>query len=290
MAYSLSLDDLAASVKRVAGDQLGAAADGLEDPEDPVEAVHDARKRLKKTRSLLRLARPAMRADAFRAYNHELRDQGRALSGARDADVMVETVDALAEHNTRRVKRAHFMAVRARFVADAAGELPEHRVPELADGADRWPLGGISSETLAEALTTTYKRGRKAASKPPTTENLHEWRKRAKDLWYHARLLEEAWPRVFKAQAKEAHALADLLGDDHDLAMLAAQLDAGNAAHVALDEATLCELITRDRAGLQARAWGIGHRLYGEPAKAYRRRLTGYLRSLEREVRAGTAA
>src|SRR3954468_3779501 len=142
MTYSLSLDDLAASVKRVAGDQLGAAAEGLEQPDDPVEAVHDARKRLKKTRALLRLARPAMRADAFRAYNRELRDQGRALSGARDADVLVETVDALAEHNTRRVKRAHFMAVRGLFVSGAAGELPEHRVDELARGVGRWPLGG----------------------------------------------------------------------------------------------------------------------------------------------------
>src|SRR4051794_15544839 len=174
MAYKLSLDDLAASVKRVAGDQLGTAAQGLDDPDDPVEAVHDARKRLKKTRALLRIARPAMRPDAFRAYNRELRDQGRALSGARDADVMVETVDALAEHNTRRVKRAHFMAVRGRFVAAAGTALPEHRVSALAGRVDRWPLGGISSETLAEAVTTTYRRGRKAAARPATDENLHE--------------------------------------------------------------------------------------------------------------------
>ena len=81
MAYRLSLDDLAASVKRVAGEQLGTAAGGLERPDDPVEAVHDARKRMKKTRALLRLARPAMRPDAFQARNRELRDQGRALSG-----------------------------------------------------------------------------------------------------------------------------------------------------------------------------------------------------------------
>src|SRR3954468_16498217 len=142
MAYRLTLDGIPDPLRRVARQQLDAAADGLDRPDDPVEAVHDARKRLKKTRALLRLARPAMRADAFRAYQRELRDQGRALSGARDADVMVETVDALAEHNTRRVKRAHFMAVRGRFVAGAAGELPEHRVDELARGVGRWPLGG----------------------------------------------------------------------------------------------------------------------------------------------------
>jgi CHAD domain-containing protein len=265
MAYRLSLDDLAASVRRVAGDQLGTAADGLEDPGDPVEAVHDARKRLKKSRALLRLARPAMRADAFRAYNRELRDQGRALSGARDADVMVETVDALAAHNTRRVKRAHFMAVRGRFVTGTDGALPEHRVPQLADGVDRWPLGGISSDTLVEAIETTYRRGRKAAAKPATTENLHEWRKRVKDLWYQARLLGN------KRLAKDAKALSKPLGDDHDLAVLSAELPPGDP---------LQPLIADRRAELQTQARKLGERLYEDSPKAFRKRVRRRLRAV----------
>jgi CHAD domain-containing protein len=265
MTYSLSLDDLAGSVRRVARDQLGTAAEGLEDPADPVEAVHDARKRLKKTRALLRLARPAMRADAFRAYNRELRDQGRALSGARDADVMVQTVDALAEHNSRRVKRAHLMAVRGRFAARAAGELPEHRVPALAREVDRWPLGGISSETLVEAVTTTYRRGRKAAAKPATTENLHEWRKRVKDLWYQARLL------GIKRLANEAKALSKPLGDDHDLAVLSAELTPDDP---------LQPLIAERRAGLQKQARRLGERVYEVPPKAFRRRVRKRLRAV----------
>jgi CHAD domain-containing protein len=265
MAYRLSPDDLAASVKRVAREQLGGAADGLEAPDDPVEAVHDARKRLKKTRALLRLARPAMRADAFRAYNRELRDQGRALSDARDAEVLVETVDALAEHNARRVKRAHFAAVRGRFVAGTAAGVPEHRVPELADGVDRWPLGGISSETVLEALTTTYRRGRKAAAKPATTENLHEWRKRVKDLWYQARLL------GIKRLAKDAKALSKPLGDDHDLAVLAAELPPGDP---------LQPLIAERRAALQKRARKLGARLYEDSPKAFRKRVRKRLRAV----------
>jgi CHAD domain-containing protein len=265
MAYKLSLDDLAASVRRVAHEQLGTAATGLEEPDDPVEAVHDARKRLKKTRSLLRIARPAMRRDAFRAYSRELRDQGRALSGTRDADVMVETVDALAEHNTRRVKRAHFMAVRGRFVAGAAGELPDHRVDMLAGGVERWPLGGISADTLVEALTTTYRRGRKAAAKPPTTENLHEWRKRVKDLWYQARLLS------IKRLARDAKALSKLLGDDHDLATLSAELPEADP---------LQPLIADRRAELQKQARKRGERLYEDPPKAFRKRVRKRLRAV----------
>ena len=46
----------------------------------------------------------------------------------------------------------------------------------------------------AEALTRTYVRGRddfKTVLEDPTSENLHEWRKRVKDLWYQEQLLEE---------------------------------------------------------------------------------------------------
>jgi hypothetical protein len=263
MAYRLSTDDLAASFRRVAQEQLGAAADGLEDPDDPVEAVHDARKRLKKSRALLRLARPAMRPDAFRAYNRELRDQGRALSGARDADVMVETVDALAAHNSRRVKRAHFMAVRGRFAA--SGGLPEHRVDELVRGVEHWPLGGLSADTLVDAVTTTYKRGRKAAAKPATTENLHEWRKRVKDLWHQARLL------GIKPLARDAKALSKPLGDDHDLAVLSAELPAGDP---------LQPLIADRRAELQRRARKLGARLYEDSPKTFRKHVRRRLRAV----------
>jgi hypothetical protein len=265
MAYRLSLDDLAASVKRVAGEQLGAAAGGLEDPDDPVEAVHDARKRMKKTRSLLRLARPAMRADAFRAYNRELRDQGRALSGARDADAMVETVDALAEHNSRRIKRVHFAAVRGRFATGAEGDLPEHRVDALARGVRHWPLGDISAGTLVDALSKTYSRGRKAAAKPGTDENLHEWRKRVKDLWYQARLL------GIKRLARDATAHSKPLGDDHDLAVLSAEIPADDP---------LQALIGDRRAELQKRARKLGARLYEDPPKEFRKRVRKRLRAV----------
>ena len=265
MAYQLSLDDLAGSVKRVGREQLGGAADGLEAPDDPVEAVHDARKRLKKTRSLLRLARPAMRADAFRARNRELRDQGRALSGARDAEVLGETLDLLAEHNTRRVKRAHFMAVRGRFVTAAGGAVPEQRVDALARGVSRWPLGDISAKTLLDALTTTYRRGRKAYAKPATDENLHEWRKRVKDLWYQARLLS------LKPLARDAKKLSKLLGDDHDLAVLSAELPKSDP---------LQALISDRRAELRKQARKRGKRLYEDSPKAFRKRVRGRLRAV----------
>src|SRR5215467_12650468 len=98
MAYRLSLaEDLAGSLQAVARDQLSGAAEGLASGDDPEEAIHDARKRIKKTRSALRLARPGLPKRLYRAENAALRDTARGLSGARDADVMVETAEKLGE-------------------------------------------------------------------------------------------------------------------------------------------------------------------------------------------------
>src|SRR3954454_12297771 len=88
MSYALTFrGEIADSVRRTAREQLEAAAAQLEQgDEDPAAAVHGARKRLKKTRALVRLARPALPRASYREENRALRDRGRALSAARDAD------------------------------------------------------------------------------------------------------------------------------------------------------------------------------------------------------------
>ena len=111
-----------------------------------------------------------------------------------------------------------------------------------------------------------------------------------KELWYHARLLEEAWPRMLKAQANEAHNLSDVLGDDHDLAVLATQFDhGGHAADVALDETALRELIARDRAELRAERGASAPPLRRAP-EGLRARLMAYPRSARSHERSGQPA
>jgi CHAD domain-containing protein len=274
MAYALSLDAVGDSLRRAAREQLDAAAEGLNQPDDPVEAVHDARKRLKKTRALLRLARPAMPARTFRKRNRELRDQGRALSGARDADVLLETVDGLADRYSGRLPKARFTAARTRLARDRPEGVPEHDVPTLAARSDGWPVDAVDAATLTRALATTYERGRKAfaeADAGPTMENLHAWRKRVKDLWYQQKLLKRVWPDVMDALAGEAKALSKLLGEDHDLAVLAAELP---------DDDALAPLIEHRRAELLEQARSLGRRVYAESPKAFRKRVRSYVRAV----------
>jgi CHAD domain-containing protein len=280
MSYALSFTDTPGeAVERVRREQLEAAAEGLADhAADPVEAVHDARKRIKKTRALLRLCRPAMHAEAFRRRNELLRDTARELSGTRDADVMAETVEDLAERYPGRApyKPVHdVLAAYARESRDAPTDAAD-ALRSLTDA--RWPLVALTHDHLAEALKKTYARGRDAfqtADKDPTAENLHAWRKRVKDLWYQEQLVQESWPGVMKAQAKEAKKLSKLLGEDHDLAVLDDLLRRDPELTVLSGD--LLEVIAERRRVLLKRSRALGRRVYAERPKDFARRASRYV-------------
>jgi CHAD domain-containing protein len=294
MAYRLDLsDDVPSSLRRSANEQLADAARLLRDEsaQDPVASVHGARKDLKKVRSLLRLARPGLRPRDYRRENAALRETARSLSATRDADVMVQTVDALAERFVGRLPKKAFRELRTRFVraaraarAGAGTAIPAQVIADLdaaALRAEGWSVDRCAAGTLRDGAVRAYSRGRRAmrdVEADPSAEHLHEWRKRVKDLWYHSRLLQDAWPAVLAAQGDEAHALSDLLGDDHDLAVLAEALrGGGDAASAPVDYDAVLELVAERRAELQADALRLGRRLYAEPPKAFGRRLRRYL-------------
>src|SRR5438045_3466194 len=62
---------------------------------DSATAIHELRKDLKKLRSLLRLMRSQLGRETYRRENDALRQAGRRLSGARDAEVMLQTLEEL---------------------------------------------------------------------------------------------------------------------------------------------------------------------------------------------------
>jgi CHAD domain-containing protein len=290
MSYRLDLDaPVADELRAVAVERLERAARRLreEREDDPVEAVHGARKDLKKTRALLRLARPGLPRKAYRRENRALRDLGRAMSGGRDADVMVETSEALGERFGEEHPKRQFAALRRRLAARAQDERAGADLDALAESLDaaagrfsKGPLDDCDVDALLAGEKRIYRAGRKAfaaARRDASAEQLHEWRKRVKDLWYHQRLLANAWKGPMKAHADECDALGKLLGDDHDLATLAATLTADGAAPPSVDVDALLRLIAIRRAELQAGARALGARVYAEKPKAHARRIGGYL-------------
>src|SRR5262245_54720733 len=105
MSYQLTLTEpLATELRRVAHEQLGDAVSDLRDPaRNRVDAVHDARKAVKKVRALRRLATSSLPKAARSAESQALRDAGRLLSGTRDADVMALAAQGLRDRFAGRV-------------------------------------------------------------------------------------------------------------------------------------------------------------------------------------------
>jgi hypothetical protein len=228
-------------------------------------AVHETRKALKRLRAMLRLLAGELGGEASARENTALRDVARSLSGARDAAVMLSTLDGLMRRHPRALaRRRGVLELRRRLRAEHARMERE----TLADPAARaevlgelqalrwrvaaWSLSDRDGIELIEAdLERVYRQGRKrfrhvARRRGDRMIAMHEWRKRVKDLRYAAELLERrgagdsphsgrsagsgraarSGERLRKL-ARRADALGELLGEEHDLAVFAARVRAG---------------------------------------------------------------
>jgi CHAD domain-containing protein len=292
-AYRLKESEpLPEAIARTARGRIDHAIDELRGKTDstPVEAVHEARKDMKKLRALLRLTRGELGAQAFARENACFRDAARELAGARDRDVMLETLDGLTNlpagegWELRKLIQADRERNGGGGDREAAARSAVAMLKQARGRVGEWPLERDSFGALAKGLEKTYRRGRsdcKAAMEERTVESLHEWRKRVKDLWYHHTLLRSMWPPVMEAAGDEAHELSDRLGDDHDLAVLAAWVEEKGYAGPEFFEA-----VEERRAELQAEAFALAGRVYAEKPKAFRKRMKGLWTAREERVRA----
>lgn len=293
MAFRLKSKDatVADGVRRIARGQITAAIAKLDDPQLPrADVIHEVRKHCKKVRGLLRLVAP--RFPHYARENARFRNAARMLSATRDADVLVTTYDTLEAHFGRRFDAAAFEPIRARLVAgrrqaheaDAtlAESLAEFRrtMVEAEEAVKGWRLDGNGAAALRKGIAKSLERGQralKAAHRNPNSETMHDLRKRAKDTWYQTRLLRDLWPGPMQALASDLSTLADLLGDEHDLAVFQESLarladdgDAGGANEETIH--ALSNLARERRRQLQASALALSDRVFaGEPSAEARR-------------------
>lgn len=281
MALRLRLaEPLPPQLRGCAEDQLRSAIAQLDDGGADAGGVRQARKSIKKTRAVLRLARPAMPRAELRRQSRALRDAARALAPVRDADMLGPALDALARRYAGQLPAAAFEDARAELERRAGGRVADadevaaavadgrRRLEAVLDDVPSWPVDRCDAAAAVAGCARVYGRGRKAwraARREPTGAALHEWRKHVKDLWYHERLLRDLWPDLLAAQLDEAKRLADLLGEEHDLAVLGAALD-GHAPE-------LLPLVEERRRELVAAAGDAGARVYAESPRAFADRL-----------------
>lgn len=289
MAYRLNQNETSSDgIQRIALEQIDKAIQEVENQKiDRHETVHQVRKRCKKLRGLVRLVRPCL-ADVYQKENAWYRDSSRALSDIRDAQALIECCEDLLQQFSTTFPPGTFAELHQKLIlyrdcsaatASDIDERLENFRERMKQGRARiadWPLDQGGFDLLEGGLTKTYGRGRKAmaaAYESETVEAFHEWRKRAKYHWYHARLLRNIWPQLMTAYNGEMKRLSDLLGDAHDLAVLQQTLSDSPESFGSNEMVQAFIGLARQRqVKLRNLARSLGSRIYLEkPAKHGRR-------------------
>ena len=274
-------------VVAVASEQLRRAISALENqPEGLHEAIHEARKKFKRVRSLYRLV--ALDQKQFRAAeNARLRDTARTLSVVRDATALIETVTYLENHALNDEERNALSHARAALterrdaLALAETDLPEkvssaiaacHEAITTLEKASFPASPRKAAKLLAKGWRKGLARARSSLNdchRSVHEESFHELRKAGQAYWMNLSLLRDIWPSAMRAKRAEAKALVDTLGHEHDLALLADLLDRETGLIGGGEEFShLLGAIIRQQQELRRDALAIAEHVFGEtPAR-----------------------
>lgn len=302
-------EPLGAGLRRLGVDEIDQAISGFYDGEEAFRAaVHEARKSMKRTRALLRLIRFEIGHQIYQFENAWMRDTGRLISDVRDSAVMVVAIDDMRDLFGSLLAEGTFDELRERLVVRRdrvelrAMEDPDV-VPRVVANLERarsryasWPTDpdarssygmGIRDDyrAVGPGLEATHARGRRemvVAYKAPSPEHFHLWRKRVKHLKHQMEILTPMWPEVMIGMAITLDRIADLLGQDHDLAELLQLIsNRPDLCPSPLERSLLSALAQQRRSDLQTASRILGRRIYTESPPALDRRLGAYWEAME---------
>jgi len=182
---------------------------------------------------------------------------------------MAETIDSLAPATGLS---PDLLAIRDRQVDVAAAAtislqqgdertgVARELVAAARVAANGWDLPDDAAP-IVKGLTLSYRQGRqsfRAAKRKPTDDRMHEWRKSTKNLGYHVQLLVATDRDALAALVVDLDALGDLIGQDHDLAVLIEGVRGTDEGMEA------CELARKRQHKVRKKALRLGKRIYGE--------------------------
>ena len=251
MGLGFSLDPavpMSEAVRRVASAEIDTAYAALASPPERHKGVHNSRKCLKRLRSLLVLIRPGLPEPVFDSLTERLRTIARGLAPARDAAALLDAVDKFAKAEgegeatpipalrawLQERRQAAKRSLDGSTASDAMRGLFALR-PAMANLA----VYPDDFSPIAKGLRESYRGGRKAFAQAFATgndEDFHEWRKTLQHHWRHMQLLAPCWPSELSTRVEAARALSQILGDDHDIALLRQLVSAPTMTFAAPDD------------------------------------------------------
>jgi CHAD domain-containing protein len=270
MSYHIARGENPASgLRRILHEQLERATN--EAAGHGFEAIHSVRKRIKKTRAVMRMAKCAIGREAFCAAKSDLRKAAYSFAEMREADAHLIAFDKL--RNSAGVPKSVLAETRSclarqrrRAAAGQRKRSAEGRpiLSALRDRIEDLPLARLTNKGLCATLKKTYGKGRDCLAcvrEEPTAENFHSRRKHTKNLWYQARLLRELDPGPLGEICETTDRLGDCLGELHDLASLRLHLEKIEALP-AVETKLLFALIDAREKELMAATLALGSALF----------------------------
>jgi CHAD domain-containing protein len=290
MSYRLKIKEaVPEGLKRIVQEELDSASELLAtSKESRDEAIHEARKSLKKIRGVLRLVRPEL-GEVYREENRRFRDLGRELSEVRDAVAVIEVFDSIAGNyksqvQPRVLKNVHRALLKKKREMEASTDLNRlaaKTITALRSASRRvksWPMNKDGYSAIQEGLEETYRRGRRAlaeAKTHPAPDTHHYLRKRVKDHWYHIRLLESLWTEVMQARESTLKEIETWLGDDHNLVVLCEMIrEDPDAFGRGTDHEVILPLLERRQEELREKAISFAERAYEQKPRQFVRDLS----------------
>lgn len=314
MAFRLEGDEtMADALRRIAVEQFDEAIAEIDDPElDRYKAVHQVRRRLKRVRGIVRLARDSF-PKTFRLENSAYRDAAGEIASFRDAQSAIEVFDAFRKRFRKDLLGEPLAKIRDRLVSvkaetDAGDDelvaklaRTRERLEEFRERARDWKFSRDGFSAIAGGLRRLYESGDsemqaafKAAKREPfavtTSEALHDWRKSVKYLGFGLRILTPIWKREFEFRRDVTDDLEKKLGEEHDLALLCERVAGEKASFGFEAEAErFVPLAERRRLELRESARGSGARFYAEQPEDFVQRLRRYWKLRNQELRQAAA-
>lgn len=238
-----------------------AMADAAELSQQPEEALHRLRLRMKKAGALLRLGESAIDEDACGHLRDQMRRIKDLCASRRDAFVIAELAEELGK------KHGLHLASPSEAVPLPKVAKLRSLLANLRRGLSAQPFDGLTWDDVQEGYARCYKTGRKRmrrAGKSDLAADFHHWRKRVKALHFQMQILHGGVPHLRKRLLR-TQKLGHLLGCDHDLTLLDAQTKAQSPS------SPWQEVIEKHRKKLRKRIQKLGEEIYQQSTHRFAR-------------------
>jgi CHAD domain-containing protein len=245
-------------------------------PDD--RAVHDIRVLMKKCRAVMRLISTQIDEDSFKRDYEAFRETGRMLSTWRDTSVHRKILKDIRKNHPGLFDSLHGNEKLEALMKKSL--LPTEPSPEIKSDLQKietmlnktgfrirfQKMDNIDPKLLIKELENTYNiivDRYLLCRNNPKPENIHLFRKKAKDFLYQLWFFRAINPQVLKAVEKKLDAMTQNLGKYNDLSQLIATLEyrySGTTESPAMDELAILIREAQDRYLLKV--WPMAYKIF----------------------------